>query len=126
MKQTLKPKGLTLIEVVIAIAIIGILTTIAIPSYSEYIKKTHLNTATQSAQHLQMLLQDYWEDNETYIAGDDTTNTDLQTKLGWHPGDSRITSKVEAGTTNNIGSSFKITITHLDVANSPIIIDYAR
>ena len=126
MKYKKKPYGFTLLEIMFTVAIVGILAAIAVPSYSEYIKQTYLNTAEQKAEHLQLLLQDYWEDNETYITGNDETDTHLQTKLGWHSGDSNITSKVEAGTTHSIESSFKITITHSDVADRPIIINYAR
>jgi len=122
MKQTIQIRGFTLIEILTAIAIIGILTAIAIPSYSEYIKRTHLNAAEQSAQHLQILLQDYWEDNETYVAGNDAA---LKTTLGWHAGDPNITSKVEAGSVG-IKTSFIITVTHAEVSSEPIVIRYTR
>lgn len=106
----------------VTIAIIGILAAIAVPAYSEYIKQTHLNSAEQKAEHLQMLLQDYWEDNETYASGNDAT---LKTTLGWHSGDNYITSLVEAGG-DGIGTSFKITITHSEITDRPVIINYAR
>jgi len=122
-KYNKKPTGLTLLEVMVAIAIIGILAAIAVPSYSEYIKRTHLNIAAQKAEHLQMLLQDYWEDNETYVAGDDDK---LKETLGWASGDANITSKVEVGTSGDIKSSFKITISHAKVDGEDVIIQYNR
>jgi len=121
-KYKIKANGFTFLEIIIAIAIVGILAAIAVPSYSEYIKRTHLNNAAQKAEHLQMLLNDYWEDNKTYVSGDDTT---LQAKLGWHSGDSNITSKVEAGS-KGIEASFKITITHAKVSDEPVIINYTQ
>ena len=117
-----KGDGFTLLEIMVVITIIGILAAIAIPSYSEYIKKTRLNTAAQKAEHLQLLLHEYWEDNKTYIAGNDAT---LQTTLGWHSGDSDITSKVEPGT-NGIETSFIITVTHADAIDEPVILEYTH
>ena len=121
-KYEKKANGFTFLEIIFAVAIIGILAAIAVPAYSEYIKQTRLSNAAQKAEHLKMLLNDYWEDNNTYVDGNDAT---LQTKLGWHPGDSSITSTVEAGP-DGIGTSFKITTTHTDIADEPVIIRYAR
>ena len=36
-----KYKGFTLIEVMIVVAVIGILTALAMPSYNEYIRRSH-------------------------------------------------------------------------------------
>jgi len=123
MTLTTKSKGFTLVEVVIAIAIIGILAAIAVPAYSEYIKQTHLNTAAQKAAHLQMLLDDYWEDNGTYVSGNDAA---LQAPLGWHPGDSDIESTVTAGSTGSITTSYTITTKHKKVTGKSVVITYAQ
>jgi len=123
MQYNKKANGFTLFEVIFAVAIIGILAAIAIPSYSEYIKQTHLNNAAQKAEHLQLLLQEYWEDNETYVTG--KNDAELQKVLGWNSGDAKIKSKVSAGD-DGIKTSFIITTTHKDFSGEKIVIKYTR
>jgi len=40
-KQKMGMKGFTLMEVMISVAILGILSSISIPSYQDYVQKSH-------------------------------------------------------------------------------------
>ncbi|QQN87819.1 prepilin-type N-terminal cleavage/methylation domain-containing protein [Acinetobacter variabilis] len=54
-KSVQKNKGFTLIELMVTIAVLGIIATIAAPSFIEIIRKNELN---QETQHLIFLLQE--------------------------------------------------------------------
>lgn len=61
--------GFTLIEVMIVVAIIGILAAIAVPSYKDYILRGKLSEATGAMETLRTDMERFYQDNRTY-AGD--------------------------------------------------------
>lgn len=61
-------KGFTLIEVMVVVAIIGILASIAIPSYTGYIQRAHRSEGTAALAEYNSKMAHYYLDNNNYGA----------------------------------------------------------
>jgi type IV pilus assembly protein PilE len=62
----MKKNGFTLIELMIAVAIVGILAAIAIPAYSAYVKRANRTDATRSLSATAQALERCYSQNFTY------------------------------------------------------------
>lgn len=61
--------GYSLVEMMIAVAIIGILGSIALPKYGDYVKKGKAAEATSTLANLKVRMEQYYQDNRTYVGG---------------------------------------------------------
>ena len=61
-----RPRGFTLIELMIAVAIIAILAAIAIPSYSDYVRRSRITEAMSALSGMRVKMEQYFQDNRTY------------------------------------------------------------
>ena len=62
MKQNYRAqKGFTLIELMIVVAIIGILAAIALPAYQNYVARSQVSEAVTLASGLRVAVQEYWQ-----------------------------------------------------------------
>lgn len=109
--------GFTLIEVMMGLAIIAILTTIALPSYSSYLARVNRSAAAQFMMDLANRQEQYLIDQRTYAAF--TCTTTCTGALGVNP-DAGVATHYTFGvvTTGNdclgvalSGPSFVITAT---------------
>ncbi|CAG0934708.1 Fimbrial protein [Rhodocyclaceae bacterium] len=60
-------KGFTLIEVMIVVAIVAILSAVAIPAYSDYVTRGRIPEATSVLAARQVQAEQYFQDNRTYV-----------------------------------------------------------
>lgn len=58
--------GFTLLELLIAVAVVGILTTIALPSYRDYLVRGKIPEATTALSTARVQLEQYYQDNRNY------------------------------------------------------------
>lgn len=61
-----KNKGFTLIELMIVVAIIGILAAVAIPAYQDYTKRSYVAEGLSMASSLKASVAEYYASNGTW------------------------------------------------------------
>ncbi|HCI13478.1 MAG: hypothetical protein A2063_09305 [Gallionellales bacterium GWA2_60_142] len=65
--KILTNKGFTMIELMIVVAIVGIISSIAVPAYSSYIARGKIVDAHSALTTMRMQLEQYYLDNRTYL-----------------------------------------------------------
>lgn len=74
--------GFTLVELMIVIAILGIVAAIAIPSYNGYISSARLTEAQNNIAALKLAEEEFFLENNAYFYETNNNNTDLSTASG--------------------------------------------
>jgi type IV pilus assembly protein PilE len=62
-------RGFTLIELMIAIVVIGVLSAIAYPSYTDYVRRGQLQEAFTNLSDFRVRMEQYYQDNRSYANG---------------------------------------------------------
>ncbi len=107
MNNHTRSNGFTLIELMIVVAILAIVTTIAVPAYTGYVETAKTTEAWNNLNSLQLALEEYYIENGNYSATmtDDYTSTDLN----W-------AAKPDAGGTHNFKYSLTGTATSYTIS----------
>ena len=66
--------GFTLIEVLVTVAIVGILMAVAMPAYSDYVIRGRLTEAFSALGTAQPAAEQFWSNNRTYVGFDSAVN----------------------------------------------------
>lgn len=74
-KSTFIQRGFTLIEVMIVVAIVAILASVALPSYQDYVTRSRIPEATSGLAAKRVQLETFFDNNRTYIGLDCTTGS---------------------------------------------------
>jgi type IV pilus assembly protein PilE len=65
-----KQTGFTLIELMIAVVIIAVLSTIAYPAYTDYIVRSQLAEARTALADMRVRMEQYFQDNRSYLGAE--------------------------------------------------------
>jgi len=87
--------GFTLIELMIAVAVIAILTKIAYPSYRDYMKRAYRSSAQSLMLDLANREQQYLLDNRSFLGG----------------GASAVTTLIPSGVPPEVSAYYTVTVT---------------
>jgi len=67
-------QGFTLIELMIVVAIIGILAAVAIPMYSDYVHRAHISEGLTLSSEAKAKVMEYYLSNNSFPADNPTAN----------------------------------------------------
>lgn len=70
-KMSGRPAGFTLIELMIVVAIVGILAAIALPSYDDYVRRSRIIEATSELSAKRVRIENFYDNNRTYVGAPD-------------------------------------------------------
>ena len=78
--QNTKQTGFTLIELMVTVAIVGILATVALPSYQDYVTRGRIPDGLGLLATKRVQLEQFFLDNRTYVGASACTSDSTSSK----------------------------------------------
>ena len=126
MKKVQSQQGVTLIELMVTIAILAVIASIAIPAYSGYIITARKSECLNEVAAIQLAEEEFYLENNSYYAGtrDATpTNTLQSASSGFYKGTyatgDNCQYDVAACASGTIASCYTLTVTGINDLASP-------
>lgn len=120
--------GFTLIEVMIAVAIVAILAAVAMPSYQNYARRGQLSDAFTTLSDMRVKMEQWYQDNKFYGTAANSTNCPTLPGYGAFPVNGKYfqltcvggaapsqTFTLTATGTGGLTTGFDYTINHVGV-----------
>ena len=114
MKKIKLQKGFTLIELMITVAIIGILASVAYPSYSEYVNKSRRVQAKKTLVAAQQWMERFYTENFRYdknsanVAVTDASQFPSRFSVSPPPGEGSAMYTITVTVTDGVRDVFKV------------------
>ena len=126
--------GVTLLELMITIAILGIITSIAIPAYTGYIKTSKKSECYNEIATIQLAQDEFFLERNSFFTGVREAGPDNSLRdnsAGYYvnsfDADDNCSYEVVAGPTSDIATSYVLTASGInDLAGEGIIRTFTR
>ncbi|MGC2164563.1 MAG: type IV pilin protein [Gallionella sp.] len=111
--------GFTLVELMVVVAIIGILAAVAVPAYSDYVTRGKLVEATTQLADGRVKMEQYYQDNRKYTDGPLPTATKYFTYSFTNPPTDTTYDIAAEGIGNLAGFTYSIDQNNTKSSNTP-------